>query len=822
MTSFTQPLRLALRSLFRTPVFTLAVVATLGIGIGLNAAIFTVVDCVLLRPLGYRDADRIVALNTHFTDKDRSIFSIGGGDYTDLSRQVQGLEAVAYFHPTGPDGIRLNGEALYLPVARVSPSFAQVMGVEPIAGSLFSAAQPDATAAMVSSNFARDHFGSPQAALARTILYQGKLRTITGVLPAGFSYPDDTSIWFEDTLTPDNLSRDAYNQRAIAKRRANISAGQLSAELATFSSHLQHQFAEDKNKTILAVPLQQQVVGYLRTTLHLLMGAVATILLIVCANVTHLQFVRATRELRAITIRTALGASRAALAGRALLEAMILAALGCIAALLIATPALHLLVGLAPPATPRLAEIHLNLHVIALSFLVSVALMSLTAALPVWRSWHIDPASALRSDAGRGTESRGAGRLRSSFLIVEIALTLMLSITTVILVRELIRESHQDLGFSPENLVTLDTHAIPSTPPPSEARIAAATPDQIAAYAAGQASANLARLDSALDSVATTPGVLSSAAIDGAPMGFGASDVNYAVRGRQVFTAGAQLPNANIHAVTPSLFATLGTPLVRGRALASGDRLGTPSVLLINQELAARIFPNQNPIGQQIMCGFDQDSSWWTIVGVVGDIREDAPGVAPHPTMYVPVAQHPDRATDMQFVVRTRIAPAAMLDTLTRRLRSTHPDLALNATTMRENIGQTQQPDNFRSLLFSSFAAVALLLAAVGIHGVTAYTVAQRSFEFSLRIALGADRSQLLGMVLRKALILAATGIVAGAGLSLALTRVLSANLGTLPAFDAPSYLLASLTILIIALLATALPARAAANANPMSILRSE
>ena len=814
MTTLTQPLRLALRSLFRTPTFTLAVVATLGLGIGLNAAIFTVVDCVLLRPLGYRDADRIVALNTHFTDKDRSIFSIGGGDYTDLARQVPGLEAVAYFHPTGPDGIRLNGEALYLPVARVSPSFPQVMGVEPIAGSLFSAAQPDATAAMVSANFARDHFGSPQAALARTILYQGQLRTITGVLPAGFSYPDTTSIWFEDTLTPDNLNRDAYNQRAIAKRRANITAGQLSAELATFSSHLQQSFPEDKNKTILAVPLQQQVVGYLRPTLHLLLGAVATILLIVCANVTHLQLVRATRELRAITNRTALGASRAALAGRASLEAMILAALGCIAALLIATPALHLLIRLAPPDTPRLSEIHLNLHVIALSFFVSVALMSLTAALPVWRSWHIDPASALRSDAGRGTESRGAGRLRSSFLIVEIALTLMLSITTVILVRELIRESHQDLGFSPENLLTLDTHAIQSTPPPSEARIAA--------YSTGQAAANLARLDSALDSVATTPGVLSAAAIDGAPMGFGSSDVNYAVRGRQVFAAGAQLPNANIHAVTPGLFATLGTTLVRGRALTSGDRLGAPSVLLINQQLAARIFPNQNPIGQQIMCGFDQDSSWWIIVGVVGDIRDDSPGVAPHPTMYVPVAQHPDRATDMQLVVRTRIAPAAMLDTLTRRLRSTHPDLALSASTMRENIGQTQQPDSFRMLLFSSFAAVALLLAAVGIYGVTAYTVAQRSFEFSLRIALGADRSQLLGMVLRKSLILATTGIVAGAVLSLALTRVLSANLGTLPAFDAPSYLLASLTILIIALLATALPARAAANANPMSILRSE
>jgi putative ABC transport system permease protein len=822
MNSLTQHLRQAIRGLRRSPAFTLTVIATLGIGIGLNAAIFTVVDCVLLRPLGYRDADRIVGLDTHFVDKNRSIFSIGGDDYIDLSREVKGLEATAYFHAVGPDGIRLDGTALYVPVALVSPSFMQVMGVEPIAGSVFSAAQPDVTAAMVSAAFARDHFGSPQTALGQTMQYQGKLRTVIGVLPNGFAFPQATSVWFEDSRNPENANRSAYNQRAIAKRRAGVSPAQLAAELATFSAHLQQAYPDDRDKTIIATPLQDEVVGYLGSTLTLLMGAVAAVLLIVCANITHLQLVRATRELRSITIRTALGASRSALALRALLEAALLAAMGCAAALLIAVPALRMLTRLAPPDTPRLTEIHLNLHVIGFSFLLSALMMSLTAALPVWRSWHIHPASAMRSDASRGTETRGTGRLRSSFLVVEIALTLTLCITTLILTRELIRESHQDLGFSPENLVTLDVHAVPSTPPPSEAQIASATAAQIADYEADQSHANLNRLDASLNTVASTPGVLSAAAIDGAPMGFGAADVGYAIRGRQVFGPGVKLPNANIHPVTPGFFSVLGIPLLGGRRLSAEDRLGAPSVLVINQELARTVFPNQDPIGQQMMCGLDQDSSWWTIVGVVGDIREDSPGVRPYPTIYVPIAQHPSRATDMQIVARTRVAPAAMLDTLTRRLKATNPEIAVNATTMRENIGETQRIDDFRTLPFSSFAAVSILLAAVGMYGVTSYTVAQRRFEFGLRIALGADRPQVLRMVLGKALLLAGVGIGIGAGLSLAMTRVLNHALGTLPGVDAAAYGLAALAVLGVALLATFVPARAAANLDPMTVLRSE
>jgi putative ABC transport system permease protein len=816
-------LRQALRSLRRSPAFALTVIATLGIGIGLNAAIFTVVDCVLLRPLGYHDADRIVSIQTHFIDENRSIPRIGGDDFVDLAQQVKGLEAVAHYQGGWEDGIRVKGEALYLPLAWASPSFTKVMGVQAIAGRTFRPEDTNANDVLVGAAFAREHFGSAQAALGQTITYRGATRPIVGVLPDGFSFPVKTEVWVEEKPNPETTNRTAYNQRAIGKRRADVSAGQLAAELASFSTQLQNAYPEDRLKTIEAVPLQEQIVGKIRPMLRLLMGAVAIILLIVGANVTHLQLVRATRQLRSVTIRTALGASRGVLAGRALLEALLLSAAGCIVALLLAVPALKLLVRIAPDDIPRLADVHLNMDVLLFSFLLSALLMAVTAVLPVWRSWHIDPASALRQDSSRGSEGRGAARLRNGFLVAEVALTLTLSVAAVMLTRQLINQSKQKLGFSAENLITLDSHAIDNTPMPTEQQIAAQTPEQAQANRASQAKTRLAHLDDTLATLSAVPGVESVAGILGAPMGFGGSNVGYAVKGRQVFAAPFKgLPNAELRPVTPNLFSTMRIPLLRGRNLNADDRLGSPRVLLINQELALKIFPGQDPIGQQVMCGYDDKLSWWTIVGVVGDIRDDSPAAAPTPTFYVPVAQHPGGAGDMQLIVRTRLAPAAMLDTLVNRLKQTHPEIAVKATTMHENIGETQRGDDFRTTLFGSFAFVSILLAAVGMYGVTAYSVTQRRFEFGLRIALGANRAQVLGMVLGKATTYAAVGIGIGIALSLGLVRVLASVVGKLPAFDLAAYAIASFAVLTIATLATLLPARAAANVDPMTVLRSE
>jgi putative ABC transport system permease protein len=817
MFSVMQDLRLAIRQLWRSGTFTVTVILTLAIGIGLNAAIFTMVDSILLKPLGYHDADRIYSLNTRFLDEKRAIPRVGGDDFKDLATRVSSLESAAYYN-FYQDGIQAGSRMLYTDIALVSPQFGQVMGVEPVAGRLFLSGNgvvtnPDEV--LVSNGFARQNFGSAAQALGQTMKYYGSLRTIVGVLPDGFSFPGKTQVWGEGPSYPDVANRTSYNQRAIGKVKAGVSVEQLNAELGTLSRQLEASYPEDKQKALEAVSLQEQLVGRIRPTLRLLMGSVAVVLLIVCANITHLQLVRATQLRREITIRTALGATRGALTRRAGLEVLLLALAGCAAGVLIALPALRLLIQLAPQEIPRLTEIHLNFDVVLYSFLISVATMSLAAMLPLWRAWKVDPAGAMKQDASRGTESRGSGRLRQGLVIGEVALTLMLSVAALLLVKQLIAESEQDLGFSPERLVMLDTHMAPhvSNPDP-KARYAVDSPDGMA---------DVASLNQMLARLRAVPGVEGADAISGAPMSAAGSNVGYAIKGRSDFKPGVEnLPVANIMAMTPGYFETMGIPVLRGRGLMEADVAGSEPVVVISESLAKEQFPGQDPIGKQIKCGWDFLEGWITIVGVVGDVRQDSPASVPFPTFYTPLTQHAHAATDMQVLVRTRTEAGVMSATLARFMKQSFPEVAVLNSTMKENVGESERAQHFRTLLFASFAGVSILLAMTGMYGVTAYTVAQKRFEFALRFALGAQRPQVLGSVLRSALTVAAIGVVGGVLLSVALMRVVVSLLGKMPAFDAFSYAVAAAGVLVVALVATLQPAYRAATVEPMQVLRNE
>jgi putative ABC transport system permease protein len=829
MGDWIQDLRLAARQLRRSTSFTFAVILTLAIGIGLNAAIFTMVDCVLLRPLGYHDADRIYGINTRFLNEGRSIPRLGGADYTDVSHQLKSLEYSAYYN-AWPNGLQVAGKTLYLTIANVSPEFGQVMGVEPVVGRVFQVTGhgqdniKDPAEAMVSSAFARENFGSAAQALGQTLKYEDKTQTIVGVLPDGFSFPDKSEVWIESGSEPEIAHRSAYNQRVIGKVRPGVTPEQLNAEMATLSKQLQVAYPEDKQKALEAVSLQEQIVGTIRPVLRLLMAAVGLVLLIVCANITHLQLVRATQLRREVTIRTALGASRMALARRAGLEVLLLAIAGCVAGVLVALPALKILVRLAPQEIPRLADVRLNFDVILFSFLISLVTMAATALLPLWRSWQVDPASAMKQDAARGTESRGSGRLRQALIVGEVALTLTLSVAAILLVRQLISQSQQDLGFSPEKLVVLDTHTTSHVGPMMMALAGDASPSREALEAIRQAGAvDVQALDSTLEGIRAVPGVASADAIFSAPMKPAGSNVGYAVRGVSSFEPGVvDLPVANINSMTPGYLQTMGIPLLKGRGITKADDAASEKVLLISESMARQSFTGMDPIGKQIMCGWDSMGEWWTIVGVVGDVRQDSPGTPPTPTIYTPAAQHPMSASDMQVVVRTRSDDAAMALTLTRAMKRQFPQVAVSATTMHEEVGESEREQHFRTLLFGSFAGVSILLAITGMYGVTAYTVAQKRFEFALRFALGAQRATVLGGVLRNALMVAAIGVIGGVGLSLALMRVIGTLLGQVTAFDAASFGIAAAAVLLVALAATLQPAYRAAMVNPMQVLRDE
>jgi putative ABC transport system permease protein len=799
-----QDLRYTLRQLRRSGSFTAAVVFTLAIGIGLNAAIFTIVDCVLLRPLGYRDASRIYGIDTRFLKENRSIPRVGGDDYVDLSTQVRSLQFTA-FYDSGQDGLQLDGQSFYFSMAYVSPQFGSVMGVEPVAGRLFRD-EPDGSEALVAASFAEEHFGSAQAALGRVLHYDGRARTIVGVLPPGFSFPDKSVVWFERPSRPEVPSRTGYNQQAIAKAKPGVTAAQLNAEMATLSRQLQAAYPEDRQKALLAVPLRNQIVGSIRPTLRLLMGSVFVVLLIVCANIGHLQLVRSTRMRRDSTIRTALGATTTAIARRALLESLILAVAGCALALLIALPALRVLTVMAQDLVPRLEDVQLNRDVLLFSFAMSLVTMLVTALLPVWRSVTVSPAAILKQDQAGSSESRPSRRLRDALIVGEVALTLTLSVVSVLLARQMNAQSRQDLGFLPDNLLVMDTHIVAA--------------QQQAAFADSPAA--LATLRQMLDAIAKVPGVKSVAADQGVPMGQGNADVAFAIRGRNEFKPGADLPWADIQPVTPAYFRTMGIPLLQGRLLSNDDNETSAPVLLISREMARKVFPGQDPIGQQIMSGYGLTQAWSTIVGVVGDIREDSPASPLAQTIYVPVAQYSSRASDMQIVVRSAVDPAAMAATLEPLLKRSYPQVAVSSTTMREAIGESSRAQRFRTLLFAGFAAVAILLAAVGMYGVTAYTVAQRRFEFALRFALGANRTQIVAMTLSHGIAVAALGIGIGIALSNALLRVVGSVLGKLPAFDPASYAIAILGVLVIAVTAAIIPSRRASKVEPMQVLRGD
>ena len=822
-------LRLAIRQLGRSGTFTFAVILTLAVGIGLNAAIFTMVDCVLLRPLGYHDADRIFGINTRFLEEGRAIPRLGGGDFADLAQRVGSLEYAAYYSAY-PDGLQAAGRTIYTDISTASPEFGQVMGVEPVAGRVFAVTAhgkndvKDPQEAMVSSAFARENFGGAAQALGQTLKFDTKVRTIVGVLPDGFSFPGKTQVWIEAASEPELAGRSAYNQRAIGKVKAGVTAEQLNAEMATLSKQLQAAYPEDKLKTLEAVSLQEQIVGKIRPVLRLLMAAVIVVLLIVCANITHLQLVRGTQLRREVTIRTALGASRMVLARRAGLEVLLLAVGGCAAGVLVALPALKVLVRLAPQEIPRLADVRLNFDVILFSFLISLVTMAATALLPLWRSWQVDPASAMKQDAARGTESRGSGRLRQALIVGEVALTLTLSVAAMLLVRQLIAQSREDLGFSPEKLVVLDTHGVGTVGPLMVAAFSTNAPPSAEAAAAIQkaGAVDVQALTSMLEAIRAVPGVASADATYAAPMVPAGSNVGYAVRGVSSFTPGATMPVANIGSMTPGYLRTMGIPLLKGRGITQADGPGSEKVLLISESMARQSFAGVDPIGKQIMCGWDSMGEWWTIVGVVGDVRQDSPGSLPAPTIYTPVAQHPHTASAMQVVVRTRSDAGAMAATLTQIMKRQYPQVAVQSTTMREAVGESERAQRFRTLLFGSFAGVSILLAITGMYGVTAYTVAQKRFEFALRFALGAQRAQVLGSVVRNALSVAAIGVAGGIALSAALMRVMSSLLGQTPGFDSASYGVAAAGVLIIALSATLQPAYRAATVEPMQVLRNE
>jgi putative ABC transport system permease protein len=799
---FVDDLRFAARQLRKHPVFTVTATLTLALGIGANAAIFTAVQSVLLAPLPYRNADRLAALDTHWVKGPfggRTIPRVTGPDVVDVRDEAKGLEAVSPYNG-GTLGVQLRDHSVYTEVTWVDVNFARVFSLQPIAGRLLTDADAH-HAAMVSEQFAHDNFGSAQAALGQILHVENEPLEIAGVLPASFDFPSKTQVWEAYPLLPESKSRTAFNYRAVGLLAPGVSFRTAQTELDGISRRLESAYPEEnRSKGFVAIPLQKALTGDVRPTLLLLWATVGLILLIACVNVTHLQLVRSMERQREIAIRKALGSSGWQVMQPVILESLLVSLIGGAAGVLLAFPAIRVLLAMAPKELPRAAEIHLNGWVLAFALGLAVLTALVSSVLPALRAWRVDPAEALKQNTSRGMSRPGAARLRDGLVVAEVAATFVLAMGAGLLLHTMWRLTARDMGYETRQLLVVDADAPAHT-------------EQEEHRAVQQFNAIFAEL-------ATVPGVEHVAGIMGLPTGNYGSNGNYNARGGLTAEPG-HAPWSNFSVASPGYFRTMGIPMERGRDFNAQDAFESPFVVVISEAVAKQSFGDADPVGKQIQCGLDSDK-WMTVIGVVGDVRQDSPAEKPGPTLYMPMTQHPFYANQIHIVLRTGVKPLTLMNVVQEKILHVNPLIALQFTTMDTMMNQSMATERFRAALVSSFAGVGLLLAMLGVYGTMAYSVAKRTFEIGIRMAFGAEKGVILRGVLEHAAKLACYGIAAGVVLSVMLARLVTAMLVGVRPIDPISLGSAALLLVVTALVAAFVPGWRATHVDPMTALRME
>jgi putative ABC transport system permease protein len=778
----------SLRGVRRNPGFALLSVVTLALGIGISTAVFSVVNGVLLQPLQFPQSDRIVSVNTRSAGRPTSGTRITGGDFLDLRAQNKVFDAVSVYFG-GEVGVQLRDRAEFTGIFWVNPEFFTVFGQKP-------AAFTDSSA-IVGEAFAVRNFGGPQRALGQSVQVENRVYEIASVLK-GPRFPTDAEIWLRAPYVPANLNRTAFNYRAVARLKTGVSMEQAQANLDGIAAQLAAAFPKsNQGRRFVPVTLREQLTGSVRPTLYLLLGAVLLVLLIACGNVSNLLLARATVRAREIAIRAALGASRAAIVRMLAIESIALATFGGLLGVVLASWGAQALLHFAPANLPRAQEIHLDRAVLAFALGLSLLSAIVFGVLPAMQASRVEFSS-------RGVLRGGSHRLRNCLVVAEIALSFVLAIGAGLFFRSFLALNAVDMGFRQDNILVMYAHA--------PAR-------DLSQYV----NVTHSFVDKLLPSLAAMPGVKATAAVMGLPTGQYGSNGSYAVAGRHALGEGEKLPESNWALSSPNYFAAMHIPLLRGRDFTPRDQYDAPGIVIVSESAVRQSFPGEDPIGRQLLCGLDAVTMKpMTIVGVVGDVRQDSPGSAPQPTLYMPMEQHPYHSNELQVIVRTASAPAAITSAVRKAAYNLNPEMAVKFTTMEEMVSDSIAAPRFRTFLAGTFALLALLLAMAGIYGVMSYVVTQRTSELGLRMALGAARGDVIGLVLSRAAALAAAGLAIGAALSLAVSRLIGAMLFGLKATDPATYAMVLLSVAGIAILAAAGPAWRASRIDPMVALRQE
>jgi putative ABC transport system permease protein len=813
MDRLAQDLRYAFRQLAKRPGFAVVALLTLGLGIGANTAIFSIVNTVLLRPLPYGDADRVVTVWNSLTVS--GPVPLSEPELTDYREGVASFEEVAAYQRVDAN-LTGDGAPERISAGRVTANLFRTLGSQPLIGRTFLVEEDvpgrDDVAVLGHGLWQRRFAGDP-GVIGRTIQLDGVLRTVLGVMPPEFRLPADfqserpTEIWIPLALDPSApAGRGRHYLQGVARLGAGATLAQANAELELVTGRwVEEGVVMDEHFSAFMVPIREEVVGDIRPALLILFGAVGFVLLIACANVANLLLARIDERQRELAVRTALGARRGRIMGQLLTESLVLAALGGALGLVLAAFGLQAVAGLAPPSIPGLDAVALDGRVLA--FTAGVALLAgiLFGVLPALQSARGEVIGALKEGGRSTTAGRSRQRARRSLVIAEVALSVVLVVGAGLLMRSFWELRQVELGFDPGNVLTLHL-----TLPQQE-------------Y--GDSEQMVGFYEQLRERVAALPGVRAAGAAALLPLGQTTGDWGIDIEGR---VRGADDPfHGYLQIVTPGYFETMRIPLISGRSVAGSDRADGVPVVVINERMAERYWPGQSALGQRFRIRAPEDGPWFTVVGVAGDIRHNAIVEEPRHEMYFPHAQLPlalgGTTAAMNLVIRTASDPLAMAPAVRAAVRSLEPNLPVaNVRSMDHVIELAVAEPRFTMALLALFAAIALLLGAVGVYGVIAYTVSRRVHEIGIRMALGAGAWSILGMVVRQGVVMVATGVALGLLAAVGATRLLATLLYGVTPTDPVTFVAVPLVLIAVALLASYLPARRATRVDPMAALRSE
>jgi putative ABC transport system permease protein len=805
-----QDLRYGVRTLRKNPAFTAVVILTLALGIGANTAIFSVVYTVLLKALPYPQADRLVMVyeNVDLPNYQNKRNTPSPGNFSDWMAQNSVFESMAAytnrsFNVTG------TGEPLRVEGERVSGGFFGSLQVNAALGCVFTAEEDrpgTSHVVVISDSLWRSRFASDPRVLGQKIFLDDQAYEIIGVTPPGFHFPDpDDQLWVPLALTSDELiSRGSHYLEVFARLKPGVTLAQAQTEMNLIARRLTQLYPQSNTgQTVDIVPLQEDIAGPVRPALLVLVGAVTLVLLIVCANVANLLLARASVRHREIAVRLALGAGRARVARQLLTESVLLALLGCALGLLLARWGLGALKFVAASNLPRTEEFGLSAPVFLFSMAISLTAGLVFGVSPALQAVRGNIQDTLKSGS---RESAASPRLRTRSLLVvlETALGFVVVIGAGLLVRSFLRIEQVQLGFQPEGVLSF--RVIPRGERYS------------------QSAQRIVFYQQTIERLQALPGVQSAAAVTFIPLTLAKGRKGFTIEGRAP-TGPGQIPIAGYDVVTPAYFQTMRVPLLEGRDFSWGDSPQTQPVVIVNEAMAKRYWAGEDPLGKRFhQAGPDDKFPWMTIIGVVSDVREFSPTVAPEPTMYFPIAQFTYADAILRdWVVRTNGDPARVASSVRSVIRQVDKNLPVTRIrTMEEVRSLSLASQRMNLLLFGLFAALALALATIGIYGVLAYDVAQRTREIAIRMALGANRSGVLRIVLREVIVLVGTGVGIGLPCALAATRLISHMLYGVSPNDPVTLAWVVGALLAVGLLAGYLPARRAMRVDPMVALRYE